>query len=193
MAPKARFVLSLAASRRKAPWQAGGGGWRCGPQMPDDGRRYELIEGALAASPAPTRRHQRIVRRFFEFLVGAENAGNGLAVTAPTDVVLDLERHQPAGTSDRGRKWRPGRSRCFPRAPLTAIWAGSCASTPVTGSASAEAVGVFELQPGGYLEGRTRRAKGCCSASYSRMSRRWWPTFSPSDRTAPHHPMRLHS
>jgi len=60
-------------------------------QMPDDGRRYELIEGELAVSPAPKWQHQRIVRRLFELLVRAENAGHGVVVPAPTDVVLDPE------------------------------------------------------------------------------------------------------
>lgn len=30
--------------------------------MPDDGRRYELLEGDLVASPPATPRHQRIAK-----------------------------------------------------------------------------------------------------------------------------------
>lgn len=33
--------------------------------MPDDGHRYELIDGTLIVTPAPSRRHQRIVGRLF--------------------------------------------------------------------------------------------------------------------------------
>jgi Uma2 family endonuclease len=60
-------------------------------QMPDDGWRYELLEGDIVASPAPTYRHQRIVFKLGAFLAQAEAMGAGSAVTAPTDVVLDPE------------------------------------------------------------------------------------------------------
>lgn len=29
-------------------------------QMPDDGRRYEILEGVLQVTPSPTTRHQRV-------------------------------------------------------------------------------------------------------------------------------------
>ncbi|UCE07204.1 MAG: Uma2 family endonuclease [bacterium] len=32
-------------------------------ELPDDGKRYEIIEGELIMSPAPFTKHQRIVRK----------------------------------------------------------------------------------------------------------------------------------
>ena len=37
--------------------------WRDVQQMPDDGNRYEAIEGDLYMTPAPTTRHQRVSKR----------------------------------------------------------------------------------------------------------------------------------
>lgn len=39
--------------------------------LPDDGRRYELVEGALLVSPAPTFRHQKVVARLVVHLDAA--------------------------------------------------------------------------------------------------------------------------
>lgn len=39
--------------------------------MPDDGRRYELIDGVLFVSPAPSRRHQKIALRLYGVLEAA--------------------------------------------------------------------------------------------------------------------------
>jgi len=58
-------------------------------EMPEDGWRYELLEGDIVGSPPPTVRHQRIVFRLAMLLGEAERSGAGIALTAPTDVVLD--------------------------------------------------------------------------------------------------------
>ncbi|WP_040517390.1 Uma2 family endonuclease [Gordonia neofelifaecis] len=55
--------------------------------MPDDGHRYELVDGALIVSPAPGLRHQRAVVRLCVALVAACPDGTEV-LTAPFDVVL---------------------------------------------------------------------------------------------------------
>jgi Uma2 family endonuclease len=55
--------------------------------LPDDGRRHELIDGALIVTPAPSPRHQVVVARLLILL--AEACPPTLRVlTAPLDVVL---------------------------------------------------------------------------------------------------------
>jgi Uma2 family endonuclease len=58
-------------------------------QLPDDGRRHELVEGELVVSPAPTTKHQRVVRNIGLVLLQAQASGAGEVLWAPTDVVLD--------------------------------------------------------------------------------------------------------
>jgi Uma2 family endonuclease len=58
-------------------------------QLPDDGKRYELLEGELIVSPAPTPRHQRAVGLIVRFLGRAEDAGHGQVYVAPLYVVFD--------------------------------------------------------------------------------------------------------
>lgn len=57
-------------------------------QLPDDGKRYELADGVLVVSPAPTTDHQGISARLGALLFRAEDAGFGRMFTAPTDVYL---------------------------------------------------------------------------------------------------------
>ena len=58
-------------------------------QMPEDGKRYELLEGELVVTPAPSRKHQRAVGNAFAFLRRAEAAGYGEAYVAPFEVYFD--------------------------------------------------------------------------------------------------------
>ena len=57
--------------------------------MPDDGKRYELLEGVLTVSPAPKTKHQRCVWRLVAFFQQVEQAGYGYGYTAPVDVILN--------------------------------------------------------------------------------------------------------
>ena len=59
-------------------------------QVPDDGHRYELIDGSLVVTPAPTPNHQRVVRRLLILLDSACPAGLEV-MPAPLDVSLDAD------------------------------------------------------------------------------------------------------
>ena len=55
----------------------------------DDGHRYEIVNGVLLMTPAPSWSHQEIVGRFFRFLSAyVESTGLGGAFVAPIDVEL---------------------------------------------------------------------------------------------------------
>lgn len=55
--------------------------------LPDDGHRYELVDGTLIVTPAPSWRHQRAVVRLATVLVAAAPADLEV-LTAPFDVHL---------------------------------------------------------------------------------------------------------
>jgi Uma2 family endonuclease len=66
-------------------------------QLPETGRRYQLINGDLYMAPAPNRFHQDISRTIeFEILKYLEREPKGIIYDAPFDVVLtDLNVFQP--------------------------------------------------------------------------------------------------
>ena len=86
--------------------------------MPDDGHRYELIDGALIVTPAPSWQHQRVVTRLSALLARA--CPQDLEVfVAPLDVVLGIHTvMQPdvlvARRADLGQ-------RDLPAAPVLAV------------------------------------------------------------------------
>ena len=52
--------------------------------LPDEGKRYEIIEGGLYMTPAPVTRHQIIVGRFIHVLLSYLGTHPlGTALTAP--------------------------------------------------------------------------------------------------------------
>jgi len=66
-------------------------------KLPDDGIRYEIINGELVMSPAPTVGHQRTLREFL-LTIGNFLRKNplGEVLPAPTDVILsDINILQP--------------------------------------------------------------------------------------------------
>ena len=61
--------------------------WHDVQQMPDDGNRYEAIEGDLYVTPAPTTRHQRVSKRLLYALDRIlERPGLGEVFVAPYGV-----------------------------------------------------------------------------------------------------------
>lgn len=57
--------------------------------LPDDGKRYEVVDGVLYMSPSPNEWHQTTVGRLFRYLAALiEDAGLGRVYIAPFDVEL---------------------------------------------------------------------------------------------------------
>jgi Uma2 family endonuclease len=56
--------------------------------VPDDGHRYELVDGVLVVTPAPSSRHQWVVTRLLTRLA-ASCPDELMVFTAPFDVILD--------------------------------------------------------------------------------------------------------
>lgn len=57
--------------------------------LPDDGKRYEVVNGVLYMSPSPSVAHQKVVGRFFYYLLShVELTNRGTVLGAPIDVVL---------------------------------------------------------------------------------------------------------
>jgi len=58
--------------------------------LPDDGKRYEIIDGVLYMAPAPNDFHQEIVALIIFYLMPyVKLAGRGRVLAAPIDVALD--------------------------------------------------------------------------------------------------------
>ncbi|MBT9583827.1 Uma2 family endonuclease [bacterium] len=57
-------------------------------KLPEDGKRYEVIDGVLYMSPSPKSIHQAL-SKYLEFLLfGLEQAGHGWVFNAPFDVIM---------------------------------------------------------------------------------------------------------
>ncbi len=58
-------------------------------ELPDDRHRYEILDGELAVTPAPTTLHQRVSMALGHALYGHVRArGLGTVLVAPVDVIL---------------------------------------------------------------------------------------------------------
>ena len=60
--------------------------------LPNDGKRYEIVDGDLYESPAPTPFHQTVSRRLqFQLMSQLEVTGRAWVFNAPVDLILDDE------------------------------------------------------------------------------------------------------
>jgi Uma2 family endonuclease len=58
--------------------------------LPDDGKRYEIVDGVLYMVPAPNDFHQEIVALIISYLIPyIKHTGRGRVLGAPIDVVLE--------------------------------------------------------------------------------------------------------
>jgi len=58
--------------------------------LPDDGKRYELIEGELFVSPSPSTRHQLVsAQLMFALMEALHKTGLAKIFPAPTDLLLE--------------------------------------------------------------------------------------------------------
>ena len=61
--------------------------------IPDDGKRYELLDGELAVTPAPTLVHQRMIRLLVRLLEDyVEANGLGEVFASPADIEFSPQR-----------------------------------------------------------------------------------------------------
>lgn len=59
--------------------------------LPNDGKRYEIIEGELLMTPAPSTEHQDLHGRLFALIrLHTDKNDLGKTLSAPTDVVLSM-------------------------------------------------------------------------------------------------------
>ena len=88
IAPPASLPIIHPADHQPGPPQ---GGWTYATYaaLPDDGQRYEVIDGVLYMAPAPMIPHQRIVGRIYRLLATTvESTQIGEAFVSPIDVEL---------------------------------------------------------------------------------------------------------
>jgi Uma2 family endonuclease len=58
--------------------------------LPNDGKRYQILEGELDVTPAPSTMHQKVSARLeFRLMGHVEEHNLGLVLHAPVDVLLD--------------------------------------------------------------------------------------------------------
>lgn len=139
--------------------------------MPDDGRRYQLIEGDLEVTPAPSLAHQRVSRNLGLALADhVRRRRLGSVFYAPTDVILDertvlqpdilfVSRQRSRILSERGVEGAPDlvvevlspATRRFDRASKLRLYARAGVSECWLVDPDAATVEVLALREGTYM------------------------------------------
>lgn len=57
-------------------------------RLPDDGNRYEIIDGRLYVTPSPSMPHQTVSRRLQFLFYALEQGGKGYIIDAPADLLM---------------------------------------------------------------------------------------------------------
>ena len=137
--------------------------------MPDDGNRYELIDGMLHVSPCPVPRHQVVAGELF-FLLRLVCPPGLLAMVAPMDVQPDRATSlQPDVLVTRPTDFSP---KNLPVAPLLAVEVLSPSTTPSSSArGSPEGRSVSSKPPGSPSAARTR-----CDWRSTAQQARWRST-----------------
>src|SRR5262249_4930415 len=84
------WILELAM--RTTPLQPEGTKWHLDAylELPDDGKRYQVLDGNLEVTAAPTPRHQKVSQRLESLLIlELQNPGKGEVYHAPIEVIFD--------------------------------------------------------------------------------------------------------
>ncbi|HEX7736917.1 MAG TPA: Uma2 family endonuclease [Ktedonobacteraceae bacterium] len=101
--PERRDTLTMTSDKKEIPMVMPAD-WVAGPRqgkwtyeryaaLPDDGHRYEVVQGVLMMSPAPEIAHQRVVQRISRYLdEQIFSTKRGEVLPGPTDVVLSQKK-----------------------------------------------------------------------------------------------------
>lgn len=86
--------MSLMTVETTIPWAAPGRSFTTADldRMPDDGRRYELLDGLLVVTPAPGWGHQLVITRLVVQLDQCRPSGAWCVLCAPFDVELGIDK-----------------------------------------------------------------------------------------------------
>lgn len=92
------------------------GGWTLADldDLPDDGLRYELVDGGLVVTPPPTQQHQDRSAALCELLRASAPPGWRCRVEWPLPLAEDTQRLADLAAY----RWPPRRPRADPRSPV---------------------------------------------------------------------------